>query len=124
MSNSISLKINSPAQLDFVLINFQTTTINKDSPMKISFYHIYHLPVNVIIELIFPNDFPLSYSKKFTFIDEIKLMTPNLTFNSNDSSIVLINSTNQYYGPKTIHSFQLNLITNPVNIKDNFNFLN
>lgn len=98
------------------MIKFTKNTINQDSYALFSFNVESFLAINVKIELIFPSDYPLSYSTSFLWVEGKVNMNSNIDYKITLNKLMLTNPTNKYYPSpsNTQFSFALNSLKNPV----------
>ncbi len=96
-------------------INFTKRIVNTNSSVMFSFKYQKFLPSDVKIKLLFPSDYPLSYSDGLVWIRGMENLNSNINFDKNTNSLTLTNPTNMYYGFDDYrHIFTLNELKNPV----------
>jgi hypothetical protein len=87
--------------------------INQKSSLSFYFTTGQFKPSGAILELIFPDDLPIS-SVNFVSITGMSKITQNVIFSITGQTVKMTNAIGQYYESTDIHYFKASSIINPV----------
>jgi hypothetical protein len=115
-SPTLSLTVSQPSNVTTFSISSSLTSVSQMASLSFIFQTANFIPVGAILELIFPNDLPISQLTLSSVIG-ISKIEPVVNYTISGQTVRMTNAISVYYSSSDVHYFRLTSIQNPPSTK-------